>query len=89
MSIELAPGPRKILVIRDTGCGIAAEDLPRVMEQGALPATTAGRTKSTGIGLYLCKKVLANLGHRFWLESAPGKGTAAMIDLTEARLGVE
>ena len=89
VSIELAPGPRKVLVIRDTGCGIAAEDLPRVMERGFTGYNGRENKKSTGSGLYLCKKVLANLGHRFWLESAPGKGTAAMIDLTEARLGVE
>ena len=76
-------------MIRDTGCGIAAEDLPRVMERGFTGYNGRENKKSTGIGLYLCKKVLANLGHRFWLESAPGKGTAAMIDLTEARLGVE
>lgn len=89
VSIGLAPGPRQVLCIRDTGCGIAAEDLPRVMERGFTGYNGRENKKSTGIGLYLCKKVLANLGHRFWLESAPGKGTAALIDLTEKSLGVE
>ena len=89
VTIALEAGPRRVLSVRDTGCGIAPEDLPRVMERGFTGYNGRENKKSTGIGLYLCKKVLATLGHRFWLESAPGRGTAAFIDLTETRLGVE
>lgn len=67
------------LVVEDTGLGIAAEDLPRVCERGFTGG--AGRTgqRGTGIGLYLCKEVLAKLGHTLTITSAPGKGTRVAI----------
>ena len=89
VQVRLAPGPGAVLEIRDTGCGIAPEDLPRVMERGFTGYNGREDKKSTGIGLYLCRRVLDNLGHRFWLESQPGAGTAAFIDLTVKPLGVE
>lgn len=89
VNIGLAPGPAQVLCLRDTGCGIAPEDLPRVMERGFTGYNGRENKKSTGIGLYLCRRVLENLGHGFWLESAPGKGTAAFIDLETRPVGVE
>ena len=89
ITVGLAPGPGPVLFVADTGCGIAAEDLPRVMERGFTGYNGRENKKSTGIGLYLCRRVLHTLGHRFWLESAPGRGTTAFINLAEKRLGVE
>ena len=73
----------RTLVIRDTGIGISPEDLPRVFEKGYTGYNGREYKKSTGIGLYLCRRVCGKLGHRLTLESAPGVGTAARIDLTE------
>lgn len=89
ITVGLAPGPAPVLFVADTGCGIASEDLPRVMERGFTGYNGRENKKSTGIGLYLCRRVLHTLGHRFWLESAPGRGTTAFIDLAEKELGVE
>ena len=44
------------LVIEDNGIGIQAEDLPRVFEKGFTGYNGRADKKSTGIGLYLCKK---------------------------------
>lgn len=69
------------LIIEDTGIGIAPEDLPRVFEKGYTGYNGRRENKSTGIGLYLCKRVLTSLGHRISIESSPGKGTRVIIDL--------
>lgn len=72
----------RTLVIRDTGIGIAPEDLPRVCEKGFTGYNGRVRQKSTGIGLYLCRRTLNCLGHPMRIESAPGQGTAVYIDLS-------
>ena len=42
-----------LLVIRDSGIGIAAEDLPRIFEKGYTGLNGRTGEKSTGIGLYV------------------------------------
>lgn len=69
------------LMIQDTGIGIYAEDLPRVFERGFTGYTGREHKKSTGIGLYLCKRVADKLGHNIWIESEPGKGTTVFLGL--------
>lgn len=72
----------KTLCIRDTGMGIAPEDLPRIFEKGY--TGYHGRTDKTasGIGLYLCKRVCGNLGHSISAQSIPDAGTTIRIDLS-------
>jgi signal transduction histidine kinase len=72
------------LVIEDTGIGIQAEDLPRVFEKGYTGYNGRADKKSTGIGLYLCKRILEKLGHTIAIESAVGKGTKVSIGLDSA-----
>lgn len=67
------------LYIRDTGMGIAPEDLPRVCEKGFTGYNGRQDKKASGIGLYLCNRILTKLGHRLTLTSEPGKGTTAEI----------
>lgn len=75
------------LVIADTGIGIKPEDLPRIFEKGFTGFNGREDKKSTGIGLYLCSRVCAKLGHGLTIDSEPGKGTKARLDLTRrARL---
>ncbi|MBP3637664.1 MAG: sensor histidine kinase [Clostridia bacterium] len=79
----------KTLCIRDTGMGIAPEDLPRIFEQGFTGHLGRDDKKASGIGLYLCKRICQNLGHGISAESAPGKGTTIRIDLYQRGLTVE
>lgn len=46
----------KCLTVRDTGIGIAPEDVPRIFEKGYTGYNGRLDKKSTGIGLYLVKK---------------------------------
>lgn len=77
------------LVIADTGIGIAPEDLPRVFEKGYTGYNGRTDKKATGIGLYLCKKILQKLGHGISISSEIGKGTRVSIDLSREELTVE
>jgi len=74
------------LVIEDTGIGIKAEDLPRVFEKGFTGYNGREDKKSTGIGLYLCKRILTKLSHTIAIESEVGKGTRIKIGLGSVNL---
>ena len=69
------------LVISDTGIGIAPEDLPRVFERGYTGYNGRTDRKSTGIGLYLTRRVLTMLGHQILIDARPGGGTRVHISL--------
>lgn len=77
------------LVIEDTGIGISDEDLPRVFEKGYTGYNGHEDKKSTGIGLYLCKKALIKLGHSVEIRSKVGVGTKVIIDLQIPGVEVE
>ena len=74
------------LVLRDTGIGIRAEDLPRVCEMGYTGYNGHADSRSTGIGLYLCSRILKKLGHGFSITSHEGNGTCVMIRFEEKEL---
>lgn len=71
------------LVIRDTGIGIAPEDLPRIFEKGYTGGHGRSDKKASGLGLYLCKKICTRLGIGISAASRPGEGTAIYLDLTQ------
>lgn len=71
------------LVIADTGIGIRSEDLPRVCEKGYTGYNGHVDKRSTGIGLYLCSRILKKLGHTLTITSEEGKGTRAVIGFPE------
>lgn len=65
-----------ILYIKDSGIGIKKGEITRVFEKGF--TGTNGRIvgkKSTGIGLYLCKKLCDKLGISIELNSVENEGT--------------
>lgn len=76
----------KTLCVRDTGIGIAPEDLPRVFEKGFTGLNGRQFQRASGIGLYLCRRVCDRLGHRIAVESEPGKGTLVRIRLDQRRV---
>lgn len=78
-----------VLVIKDTGIGISVEDLPRIMEKGYTGYNGRIDKRSTGIGLYLCKKVMDKLHHQLRIDSEDGKGTKVVLDLRRTQLDLE
>lgn len=79
----------KMLCIRDTGIGIAPEDLPRVFEKGYTGCNGRRDKRASGIGLYLCKRICTNLGHTITAASVVDVGTTIRIDLSREALEVE
>lgn len=77
------------LVIKDTGIGIAKDDLPRICEKGFTGYNGRSDKKATGIGLYLCKRILLKLSHTIKIESEVGVGTKVMIGLDTDNIDIE
>ena len=88
-SVSITLEAPKTLCIRDTGIGIAPEDLPRVFEKGYTGSNGRTDKRATGIGLYLCRRILAKLGHSITIASTPGVGTTVRIGLEQDALEVE
>ena len=88
-SIAITLENEKTLRIRDTGIGIAAEDLPRIFENGYTGYNGRADKKASGIGLYLCKRICNNLGHIITARSIVDVGTIIDIDLMQRQLEVE
>lgn len=77
--IEIYSDPKKdntVLYIKDNGIGIKKEEISRVFDKGftGTNGRLAGK-KSTGIGLYLCKKLCEKLGVSINVISTEGEGT--------------
>jgi signal transduction histidine kinase len=72
--------------VRDTGCGISADDLERVFDrlyqvrEGGLTAATSGM----GLGLHICQELVRLHGGRIWAESRPGAGSVFSFTLPAA-----
>lgn len=79
----------KILCIRDTGIGIASEDLPRIFEKGYTGYNGRSDKKASGLGLYLCKCICDNLGNSITADSSPDMGTVIRINLNKEELKTE
>lgn len=69
--------------VRDTGMGIAPEDLPRIFEKGYTGYHGREDKRASGLGLYLCKRICNNLGHSISVTSVPGQGSKFTVHLTK------
>lgn len=79
----------KTLCIRDTGIGIASEDLPRIFEKGYTGYNGRSDKKASGLGLYLCKCICDNLGNSITANSSLDSGTVMRINLNRKELKIE
>ncbi|WP_251205212.1 sensor histidine kinase [Acetatifactor aquisgranensis] len=69
-----------LLTVEDNGLGIPPEELPRIFDKGFTGTNGRIRGQSTGMGLYLCRKLCGKLGIRIGAESAEGRGTRIMLE---------
>jgi len=75
--------------VRDCGCGMSAQTLRHVGEPFF---TTKEPGKGMGLGIFLVRTLADRIGGRFTIESRPGQGTTASLDLPisgEAELATE
>ncbi|MCQ4635924.1 sensor histidine kinase [Anaerovorax odorimutans] len=77
-------GERIWLVIADNGAGIPEQDLERVFEKGFTGENGREYGASTGMGLYLCKKLCDKMEMELRIQSVRGKGTQVMIGFQKA-----
>jgi signal transduction histidine kinase len=78
LTLRVRGGAKVTIDIVDTGTGIAAEDLPRVMETFF---TTKPPGKGTGLGLPICRRIVEAHGGEISIESEQGRGTTVRIAL--------
>ena len=64
------------LTVRDNGCGVSAADLPRVFDKGFTGENGRSGKRSTGIGLYLVKRLCDKMGVGILADSVEGEGFA-------------
>lgn len=61
------------LHIKDYGLGIVPQDIDRIFDKGFTGQNGRKITKSTGMGLYISKKILNKLSHKIEVISTPGE----------------
>lgn len=73
------------LIIKDNGCGIKESDLVRIFEKG-FTGTNRKKGYSTGIGLYLTKKLCDKLGLKLQIQSKEKEFTKLTITFPKSGL---
>jgi len=90
-SIEVAAAPSDGSVevsVRDTGVGIAPEDLEAVFEEFRQVGASAAKQEGTGLGLALARKFIELHGGRIWVKSQVGAGSTFTFTLPLQRPSV-
>jgi PAS domain S-box-containing protein len=68
--------------VADTGPGIPAEDVPHLFQKFYRVDNSATRTVGgTGLGLFICRKIVEMYRGRIWVDSIVGKGSTFYINL--------
>lgn len=68
--------------VKDTGAGIPAEDMPHLFQKFYRVDNTETRTVGgTGLGLFICKKIVELYNGRIWVDSTVNKGSTFYVNL--------
>ena len=68
--------------IKDTGAGIPPEDIPHLFQKFYRVDNSSTRTVGgTGLGLFICRKIVELYDGRIWVESEVGKGSIFFVNL--------
>jgi signal transduction histidine kinase len=83
IALELLPGERGVQVrVRDSGCGIAPEELPRIFDRFyQLDKSRNSNPGSSGLGLAIAKRILELHGSGIAVDSAVNRGTTFAFEL--------
>jgi PAS domain S-box-containing protein len=83
ITIGLTGDPNIVqMFVRDTGPGIPAEDIPHLFQKFYRVNNTLTRTQGgTGLGLFICRKIVELYSGRIWVESQQNKGSTFYINL--------
>ncbi len=68
--------------VKDTGPGISADDVPHLFQKFYRVDNSSTRTiGGTGLGLFICRKIVELYKGRIWVESSVGQGSTFYINL--------
>ena len=79
-------GAKLDIAVSDTGCGIPADMLKRIMDpfvQVQDPSHAADRAGGTGLGLSICRSLVETMGGELLVESKVGKGSTFRIRIPD------
>ena len=74
-----------ILKIKDNGIGIKKSEIYRIFDKGFTGTNGRNQTKSTGIGLYLCKRLCEGIGMEIDANSKENEYTEIVIIIPRAK----
>lgn len=77
-------GQRVVLQVYDNGIGMPSQDVPRAFEKSFTGENGRNYRRSTGMGLYIVKKLCDKLGHRIRLESVRGEYTKVTLEFYQS-----
>lgn len=68
--------------IQDSGIGIAPEDIPHLFQKFyRIDNTDTREIGGTGLGLYLCRRLVESMNGQVWVESKSGEGSTFYVSL--------
>lgn len=79
------PSKNLVLAIKDDGCGIPAQDVPRVFDRGFTGEVGRSHASATGMGLYLAARMCEKMGIGISLKSEEGVGTTVCLTFPQDR----
>ncbi len=71
-----------VLAVRDEGPGLAPDEMEKLFRRfSRLSPQPTGGENSTGLGLYIAKKLIEAMKGRIWCESTLGEGCTFFVEL--------
>ena len=87
--VEIYMPDSRTLCIGDTGIGISETDIPRIFEKGYTGHNGRIEKSSSGLGLYLCKRICEGLGIEISISSEVLKGTKVFLKFPQRKQHTE
>jgi len=78
-----------VVTVTDTGIGVPPEDQEKIFDSFQQGGRGPAREEGTGLGLTLCRKIVALFGGRMWLDSKVGEGSTFGFAIPTATRAVE
>lgn len=88
VTVDITTTDQKATIsVRDTGIGIAREDIPHLFQKFyRIDNTDTREIGGTGLGLYLCRRLVESMDGRIWIESEQGKGSTLNVEFERLSL---
>ena len=77
LKVESQDSAKISISLTDNGSGVPADKKTKIFEKFA----SHSEKPSTGLGLYICQKIIELHGGKIWCEDAPGGGAKFVVEL--------